>query len=96
MAVAAGDTSSGAQKTQTSSQELARMATALQQLVAQFQFEKAETHDAGGSGMITAQADHARKVPTKSQTLSPMITAATPQAVAASQGRLTKRPIFDR
>jgi hypothetical protein len=96
MSVAAGDTSSGAQKTQSSSQGLARMARGPLQLVAQFQFEKAETHDAGGSGVITAQASHPRKVPTKSQALSPMITTATPQAVAASQGRLTKRPIFDR
>jgi len=40
--MAAGDTSSGAQKTQISSQALTRMASELQQLVGQFQFETAE------------------------------------------------------
>jgi methyl-accepting chemotaxis protein len=45
VAKAAGDTSAGAQQTQTSSQELARMASELQQLVGQFQFE---TDEQGG------------------------------------------------
>jgi hypothetical protein len=83
--VAAGDTSAGAQKTQISSQALPRMASELQQLVGQFQFESAEP----------GQASQARKVPISNQALSPMIAAATAHAVAASQGRLTNPPILD-